>query len=373
MTLNKKETKIEIYPLSGGTVSFTGDYMRAVFAQEILPLNYPPAWKNNDVSKNWDTHNEYKLNSYRYRGPEFTENVDILAAGCSFTYGIGVPEEGTWPAILAKNLNMSYVNVSAPGASIEWITTSIYRYINTFGKPKMLVVLLPDLIRGEISVDGVNSVSEEVGTQDFVQQYWDNEEKQGVVTHQKLEAASDVPRLIKKPYPIESTESEAESIRNSIRELRVLESYCKAAEIPLVWSSWADDVAHMMDFFDDHHINSFDNFMHLDGIRFWKSHKIELLPKTEDDPDGIIDYKLEHEKLHKTSGCTANSEEENCTCYSNCHYDLLPKFGDSFHMGTDRWREGNEGNAHPGVHKYIHMAGDYERKLKEAYGIQRQV
>ena len=49
----------------------------------------------------------HKHNKYGYRGPEPKSNNDILALGCSQTFGVGIREtENPWPGILSKSLNL---------------------------------------------------------------------------------------------------------------------------------------------------------------------------------------------------------------------------------------------------------------------------
>ena len=51
---------------------------------------------------------QYRLNSNGFRSDHFkkldTSNINILFAGCSFTFGEGLPEEYTWPRLLENNI-----------------------------------------------------------------------------------------------------------------------------------------------------------------------------------------------------------------------------------------------------------------------------
>lgn len=63
----------------------------------------------------WDKKQvEYHWNSLGLRGPEPDYSADnkILFAGGSFSIGTGVPVEDSFPYVLAKKLNASYINLS---------------------------------------------------------------------------------------------------------------------------------------------------------------------------------------------------------------------------------------------------------------------
>ena len=347
----------------GSTVTFGGDASEYLSSKDIKPLTYPPEWGEPDVQKYFEPYNKYTLNSYLYRSPEFKSGVDLICSGCSQTYGIGVPDDGTWPSFVAKDLNASYVNLSAPGASIEWIVFSILKYIHTFGRPKKgILIFFPDMLRGEVAVNGTTTCSKEWGTPDFVQSAWNDEARTvGVISHQSVFGYS-IPKLLKKPYEIEYTISKEEAFRKSLRAIQTLEMYCKETEIPLLWGSWGTDVNYL----GEHHPELFENYIDLQGMRDWASAN-STLEKTEDDPEGIADYKISHrEDTLEQYGCKKEwGGTDQCVCKLNCHPNLQEKFALSFHLATDRYKENNEGNAHMGVHKLRHIADDYVAALKD--------
>jgi hypothetical protein len=63
----------------------------------------------------------------------------ILAIGDSFTLGLGVNVEDTWPAQLSKILNYPVLNFSLNGASNDWIARRSTELLNFFN-PKLIVV-----------------------------------------------------------------------------------------------------------------------------------------------------------------------------------------------------------------------------------------
>jgi hypothetical protein len=308
----------------------------------------------------------YNLNNYKFRGPNYAEDIDIIAAGCSFTYGIGVELEGTWPQLLSEVVGKTYANVSMPGAGIPWIVDSIFRYIETFGPPKSgIVALMPDITRSEVIIDYKTLISEDFSPRDFVPQYHDVGRNKSIISihNQGFSPAT----FSKKPYLIEDTYILEEALKKSVSKLHDLERYCLAAGIKFVWGSWSDSTVLLARQLADTEY-AFSNFYELgDALASWKSHSYQLT-----DLDGIVDYKIEHNPATMEDyGCSYERAmiTNNCICFTECHFDLAEKYGPSFHLGLDRLV--NPGNAHYGVHRYIHIADSFHDKMKKAgfYGI----
>lgn len=81
----------------------------------------------------------YKFNSLGYRTSETINGNEILAVGDSFTLGLGVNVEDTWPEQLSRMLNYPVLNFSLNGASNDWIARRSTELLNFF-KPKLLIV-----------------------------------------------------------------------------------------------------------------------------------------------------------------------------------------------------------------------------------------
>jgi hypothetical protein len=343
-------------------ISFSGELKDYLFSDTLLPLVIPSEWDEPDVEKYFDPDNKYTLNSYFYRGPEFTSEVDILAAGCSQTFGIGVPDDGTWPSRFSEITGLSTANLSAPGAGIEWIIDSIFKYIETFGPPKKgIVALFPDLFRLNVLVDDKINTITYSPEKDFIPHYRDKISRLSLVSYSPTGIKS--PKILKRPFPIEYTTSYEQCIKKNVARIRDLDRYCKVANIPLVWSSWSDSTVWLYQYNQEQFKSS--NFIELNGLADWQSH-ITKLEATAEDPEGIVDHKLVHSRATMESyGCSKElAESQNCVCFSECHFELQEKFPDSFHMGTDRKKHGKE-SAHLGVHRLIHIAEDFANHIKK--------
>lgn len=276
--------------------------------------SFPPPksgepWHNDDV-------NHYTTNSYGHRSPDFVEQVDMIVAGCSQTYGIGVPDDQIWGRQLADKFGYSYVNLAAPGWSVQAILSSVLAYIEEFGKPKMVVVLIPDFARMIMPLrfdvnrfnprkiarhgDGVH-----VGTLNFSS---DNPKD--------VNGPRD--KYIKKPYNLYEVLPYEVPFFFSAQALAYLISYCKAAGIELVWSSWN---ATILKFYRD---------LSLEG-------HIGL------DMSGFMDREILERREFQDK--------------KSCHSELAEKYGENFHKAV-----GND--SHMGIHEHIHLADEFYSFIK---------
>lgn len=83
----------------------------------------------------------YKFNSEGYRCSEFSQSDSIMFFGCSFTLGVGVPLENTYPFITAENLKLECKNYGVSGSSSNTAFRLAYTAIEKY-KPKIAVVYL---------------------------------------------------------------------------------------------------------------------------------------------------------------------------------------------------------------------------------------
>lgn len=340
-------------------LEFDGELADYIFSKEFqkVPLPY---WESPDVQAHHDTYNKYTLNSYNCRGPEPRSGVDFITAGCSVTFGVGVPDNGVWPHFFAQEMSGSYVNLGASGASIEWVVDSIFRYIHTFGPPNRgVVVLFPDHFRVDLLVNNDTNSCDQTGPRDFVPQYYNSDRKTRLVSYHQF--GEDPPKFLKRPYPVEYTSIPEDAIFRAIKAIKSLEIFCAQLKIPLGWSSWSDSINSIA----IHSPYKFDNFIRLYGMAEWMSHRREL-EKTESDPEGIVDYILtSHTKESSLlSGCSDElHERDKCVCHTKCHFEFENDYKLSFHVGTDRFK--NTGSSHIGVHRHMHIAEDFVSKFKE--------
>jgi hypothetical protein len=85
----------------------------------------------------------FDLNSEGYRTKEFIINEDLLALGCSQTFGWGIDKDQSWPEIISNKFNISVTNLSLPGDSVMGQILKAFEYFKIYGNPKKIVGVFP--------------------------------------------------------------------------------------------------------------------------------------------------------------------------------------------------------------------------------------
>jgi hypothetical protein len=91
----------------------------------------------------------YRFNSQGFRCEEFSQDIGILFLGCSYTVGVGLPVEETWPYLVAKSLGLNYANLAQAGGSNDTAFRLGYHWIPRL-KPKIVFLLSPEVHRFEL-------------------------------------------------------------------------------------------------------------------------------------------------------------------------------------------------------------------------------
>lgn len=73
------------------------------------------------AAKGWDQPGAitYKLNSEGFRCEEFNDQPCLVALGCSYTLGSGLPVECTWPSLVGQSLNLPVANLAWMGYAAD--------------------------------------------------------------------------------------------------------------------------------------------------------------------------------------------------------------------------------------------------------------
>lgn len=204
---------------------------------------YSP-YAQNVVTKEWDgktsdirtidEDNTYEINSFGFRG-EVYENPDIIASGCSITFGLGVPELGRWTNILGNMINKNVMNLGNPGASVESICNHIIQYCMNNKMPKEIFCLFPDFFRSMVVVDK-EFYKTKVKRDDAFEQ---KDSLQQIFCNPVIHQYDDrVFMEIEDQKYIEDATSPHQLILNSINFIYILESFCLANNIKLHWTTW---------------------------------------------------------------------------------------------------------------------------------------
>jgi hypothetical protein len=274
-----------------------------------------------------DTVNTYRLNSKGYRSDEFTRNADLVAAGCSFTFGSGVAEEQRWSSKLASSLGAVETNLGVCAWSTHAIIQNLYAYFKEYGNPKTLVCLFPDmtrlpvaLVKGFVEYDDVL----EEGSRQLANVMLDRIE--GYDYEYK-------PKYLKRPYQINDVLPVEVSLAFYMKYIHMLEAYCSAAGINFRWATWDRPMSYYLDAISgdrasyNYQQHGFENYVPMDYSDWgWDT-------------------------SHDGGGMTFGSVEDARRAYSGCHSEEEAKWGDNFYIGTDV-----EGIVHWGTHKHSHIA-----------------
>ena len=111
------------------------------------------------LSKYYEDDVMYHVNEYGFRGNiDFTTKNNIATFGCSFTYGVGLPESDIYGKLVASSLNKNLYNFGAPGSGIGKMCRYFSITSDWFNYDTALF-MLPELYRVEHpSIDHENLV-----------------------------------------------------------------------------------------------------------------------------------------------------------------------------------------------------------------------
>jgi hypothetical protein len=111
----------------------------------------------------------YKLNSYGFRADEFDSEPCMVALGCSYTVGIGLPDHVTWARQTATALELKCANLAWGGYSAD----SCYRLTEYWIpklKPVYVCMLAPPRHRVEVLLDDQDPVIRQLPVEVFMPQ-----------------------------------------------------------------------------------------------------------------------------------------------------------------------------------------------------------
>lgn len=94
----------------------------------------------------------YRMNSYGYRADEFDGGPYLVALGCSYTVGIGLPDQATWPRQVATALGLKCANLAWGGYSADTCYRMAEYWVPNL-KPNYVCMLVPPKSRLELLLD----------------------------------------------------------------------------------------------------------------------------------------------------------------------------------------------------------------------------
>lgn len=298
-----------------------------IYSMRMGRIEENPEW-----ARDVDSVHGYEQNSYGYRDSEYTGPVDIIAAGCSQTFGQGIHLDGRWSNMLGNKLGMSVATLAVPGWSTQTGISAVMHYIKRFGKPKIVTLLLPDFFRFDTMINANYCIPEGDGA--------DSDEPVRVTHTSRNEPNINTPKYAKRPFPIDKVLNAEAAFFASGQALAHFAEYCKEAGIVLLWGTWEYRLDYLV--------------RHIKGLKV-TDRDLEYMSKfawgAKNLPhvqlDEYIDmgfYQHEHGTVEDFSSMT-------------CHQELRKVYGDCcFDKGTDN-------QDHMGVHMHAHIADKFYERL----------
>lgn len=126
--------------------------------EQFILNTLDPKSKKLLISQGWLDENSNPINEFRYRlnnnffrCNHFENKPSLVTMGCSFTFGIGLPEESLWCTKLADYLNLELYNLGSPGKSLA---ISAYYFMQNyerfFTNCKAIAILNPPPTRVDL-------------------------------------------------------------------------------------------------------------------------------------------------------------------------------------------------------------------------------
>lgn len=186
---------------------------------------------NDEKQKDEDTKDfDYTLNSDLFRDKHFStlsnENYNVVALGCSYTFGFGIPEQYTWPKILEESIkknkpNVKMHNLGSPGLGVDSVINNFLTFVSKYGTPNAIFALLPDINRHIL--------------------YHPNEEK--YITYTPSLTSVENKKTDKYLFNVIQAYSFENRAYQAINQIKMLELLCKGFGIKLFWHAWKPDDA----------------------------------------------------------------------------------------------------------------------------------
>jgi len=171
----------------------------------------------------------YRINNSLFRSLDFNTIPEkfILTAGCSVTFGQGLPEEYRWGSLVSQKIGLPVYDISAMGLDATGILKNITSFISQYNKPEYILIFFPmvNRFKGVLSTKFIKD-SEIVFSQPL-----------GGKTKEELVKWINLKENLVGFFDF-------------VSGIRMLETYCSEANIKLLWSNWDDSSCDLLDDFE---------------------------------------------------------------------------------------------------------------------------
>lgn len=279
---------------------------------------------------------------------------DILVAGCSFTAGNGLSNNGIrWPNYLEKKLNTRVGDVSKSAASISGIVSRVFDYIDLFGNPKAILCLFPDPFRlyfPQFKNFLTNPSSSKYNKNNDI--FLDDA---GFYNINTLERAQYMPRYSKMPHEIQNVVPIGAAIYLSIQQIKLLELYCSVADIRLVYGTWDYNTHNLIEILkeisDYKYFKNYKNVADF-GVYSWRNNIDIATNSTQHSIFKKSFWKESENEIKHRKNLIKNFKDD-----GECHKELRDVDKETFDIASD--------NIHWGSHSNIHLADFFYEQIKD--------
>jgi len=257
----------------------------------------------------------YLVNSDIHHGPEHYYGPDVVTLGCSFTGGMGLPHNFSWPHLIESVTGARVNNLGRPGSSIESQVYRFFTHIVKYGNPKKVLFLAPDIFRAQI-LETKRWTEKTLFFDDELNTYVDTDYRPYVHTNFNGEQSL---------VPVDVM------INVNLKALEVLQMFCEAQNIDITVFSWEDTTLQILKSCQYPNLAAIPN--HLSGAK---------LQATKEEDSQRLWWKFpEQISSIGISGC--------CDLHPNGYWQT--KAWTVALDRTDKWKR-----PHPGLHSQIHFA-----------------
>lgn len=264
---------------------------------------------------------KYAMDEYGFRTSKL-QHEKVLALGCSFTSGQGLPVEHRWSNILSDKLGTPVINLGQGGDSIINQVRSAFWYFKNFGNPEVVLGLFPLTRMPFVKVSGKNESS--------LKRYKENETPEYAMQLHDF-FMDDIHQYAKAPYNLTDVLAQEQAVYYNNMFIDMLERYCVANNIILFWNTWEPALkpSPLLDYAEKYYQTNSNHYITIES-NWWT---------VADD--------LSHETLNGYP----------VVCHSEYSDDPL------FHLAADRIGQPITYKAHWGLHRQIHVAEAFHKAL----------
>jgi len=176
----------------------TFDWMPTDTKENFQTLIQDPKHLEYFKQKGWDDPSaiQYRINRQGFRCEELDPaKPSLLALGCSYTVGIGLPEDDIWPTLVANDLDLACYNLAWGGTSADTCFMLARFWIPEL-RPKLVVMAAPPIHRFDLFLTKPNMKCQTYmpGTQqnndsDFFVKTWFSDDQNAIVNNEKNKLA----------------------------------------------------------------------------------------------------------------------------------------------------------------------------------------